>query len=252
MPRAYSEPRRDPRYEYRTPAGQTYITPPGLSTPPVLVRPPAHIRQPGHINPPAPRPYHGPHFEKGPAQEELWNARGSTQVFDPYQPLRSVAARPETRGRAHSIHQSRIQPVISDPYEKRPMPYTARAHADYAAYKSLSDVRGIIKNEVREAKKIKPGRTGEPPDSQREGIIHGMERAKAARIMANRSFQGREGFVQKYPQAYDNLDALESHNEQAQNERRSADKYRKSENKLNGNLQVWKERKRAFDLSRMR
>lgn len=58
--------------------------------------------------------------------------------------------------------------------------------------------------------------------------------------------------MQKYPQAYDNLDALESHNEQAQNERRSADKYRKSENKLNGNLQVWKERKRAFDLSRMR
>lgn len=185
MPRAYSEPRRDPRYEYRTPAGQTYITPPGLSTPPVLVRPPAHIRQPGHINPPAPRPYHGPHFEKGPAQEELWNARGSTQVWDPYQPMHPVAARPETRGRAHSYHQSRIESQISDPYEKRPMPYTARTAADHKAYKGPSEGHGRITVEVARAKAIPVGRKHVPSDSAREGIMHGKELAKSGRVMAN-------------------------------------------------------------------
>ncbi|KAJ5659392.1 hypothetical protein N7507_005843 [Penicillium longicatenatum] len=173
MPRAYSEPRYDPRYDYRTPNGQTYMTPQGLRNPDK------------GINPPPPVPYHGPHFEKAPAQEALWNSRGSTQVWDPYQPMPSVAARPETRGRAHSIHQSRIEPQISNPYEKRPMPYTARTEADHSAYKRPSDGHGGIGVAVGKAKVISVGRKHVPSESAREGIVHGIELAKSGRMMSN-------------------------------------------------------------------
>lgn len=98
-----------PKYETQRP-GRTYASPP-------------------------PESYHGRQFKNAGAQEQYWNSRGSTEVWDPSKPLSSVAARPDTYGLAHSYHESTLETEYSDPYKKRPNPYTARTEADYDAYK---------------------------------------------------------------------------------------------------------------------
>ena len=151
----------EPRYETRSP-GRTYAR-----------------------DEPRLKPYHGPHFERALAQEELWNARGSRDVWDPDQPERSVAARPETYGRAHSTHRSRMEHQYTDPYEKRPVPYTARTQADYDAYKKPSDGRRHISRELRERNRIPVGKNTYPEDSHREGILEGIGYARDGHRMAN-------------------------------------------------------------------
>ncbi|KAJ5578635.1 uncharacterized protein N7459_007599 [Penicillium hispanicum] len=190
-------------------------------------------------NSPPPKPYHGPHFEKGPAQEELWDARGSREVWDPYKPERSVAARPETHGRAHSIHQSRMEHHYSDPYEKRPVPYTARTRADYKAYKDPSEGHGWMSEKVGAAKNIQIGRKHFPEDSQRDAILEAREVATSGRYMANLAVQGRVGFEQKYPQAYESRDAIRRHTKQVTSQSDSAKSFRDSQEYLDHHLAAW-------------
>ena len=151
----------EPRYETRSP-GRTYAR-----------------------DEPRLKPYHGPHFERALAQEELWNARGSRDVWDPDQPERSVAARPETYGRAHSTHRSRVEHQYTDPYEKRPAPYTARTEADYDAYKRPSEGHRGISDEVGRCKATPVGRKHHPHESARDSLLRGRERATDGRRMAN-------------------------------------------------------------------
>lgn len=144
-------------------------------------------RNPGRAykNPVEPS-YYGPHFEKGPAQEKLWDERGCKEVWNPREPMRPVATRPETYGRAHSVHQSRMdQPRISDPYEKRPMPYKERTRADYDTYKYPSQDHGAIETEMNKYKHTKVGRKIEPKYSHRDDLLKGKELSKAGRYMAN-------------------------------------------------------------------
>lgn len=126
-----------PKYETRRP-GRTYASPP-------------------------PESYHGRQFKNAGAQEQYWNSRGSTEVWDPSKPLSSVAARPDTYGLAHSYHESTLEHEYSDPYKKRPNPYTARTKADYDAYKRPSDGHGGIAEEVRRYKDTPVGRKTPPP-----------------------------------------------------------------------------------------
>lgn len=136
---------------------------------------------------PHPEPsYYGPHFEKGPAQEKLWDDRKCKEVWDPRQPMRSAAARPETYGRAHSVHQSRMdQHQLSEPYQKRPMPYKSRTAADYQAYKVPSESHGAIGAEMKRYKETNVGRKHYPEDSHREDLLKAKELSKAGRCMAN-------------------------------------------------------------------
>lgn len=83
------------------------------------------------------------------------------------------------------MHQSRMEHQYSDPYEKRPVPYTARTKADYKAYKHPSDVHGSISQRVKEAKNINVGEKTYPEDSHRDGVLTGLWHATAGRNMAN-------------------------------------------------------------------
>ena len=148
-----------PKYETRRP-GRTYASPP-------------------------PESYHGQYFENAGAQEQYWDSRGSTEVWDPSKPLSSVAARPDTYGLAHSYHESTLEHGYSDPYKKRPNPYMARTKADYDAYKRPSDGHGGIAEEVRRYKNTPVGRKTSPHDYHRNSLIKGKNLAREGRDMAN-------------------------------------------------------------------
>ena len=101
-----------------------------------------------------PRPYHGPDFERAGAQEEYWNFRGMRDVYHPFGPKVSPPARPDTYGLAHDFREPRLEPEYSDPYEKRPNPYTARARADYRAYKRPSEAHGGLQADSNREKNL--------------------------------------------------------------------------------------------------
>lgn len=134
---------------------------------------------------PTPESYHGRQFVNAGAQEQYWNSRGSTEVWDPSKPLSSVAARPDTYGLAHSYHESTMEHEYSDPYKKRPNPYTARTKADYDVYKRPSEGHGGIAEEVRRYKDTPVGRKTSPHDYHRDNLIKGKNLAKEGRDMAN-------------------------------------------------------------------
>jgi hypothetical protein len=119
------------------------------------------------------------------AQEQYWDSLGSTEVWDPYKPLSSVATRPETYGLAHSYHESRSEHEYSDPYKKRPNPYTARAKAEYQAYKAPSEGHKDISELVRKYKDTPVGRKISPHDHHRDSLLEGKRLAREGRYMAN-------------------------------------------------------------------
>jgi hypothetical protein len=119
------------------------------------------------------------------AQEEYWNSRGSTEVWDPLKTMEPVAARPETYGRAHSYHEPRLEHEFTDPYKKRPHPYTARVNADYYAYKVPSDGHGAIATQVHHYKQTPVGRNTSPHEYHRDSLLEGKRLASKGRDMAN-------------------------------------------------------------------
>lgn len=52
----------------------------------------------------------------------------------------------------------------------------------------------------------------------------------------DRAVQARQGFVQKYPQAYQNVDAIKTHQEQVENRRTQASNLRRTQDKLEKRL----------------
>ncbi|KAK1141781.1 hypothetical protein N8T08_008446 [Aspergillus melleus] len=194
-----------------------------------------------------PPSYHGRRFEKATAQEQLWNARGGNEVWDPSKPLRSVAARPETHGRAHSFHQPIQEHKYSDPYVKRPHPYPPRVVADYKAYKDPSEGQRPFKKGAAKAKNVNTGRKAAPDDSARDALLEGMRHAKTGRDMANVAWSSRVGFHQKYPQSYQSRAAIDDHHEQIGNQRGSAMRFREDGDVIKGKLNEWKDRRAARD-----
>ncbi|QKX57662.1 uncharacterized protein TRUGW13939_04780 [Talaromyces rugulosus] len=190
--------------------------------------------------PPPPEPYHGRQFERAMVQEEYWNSRGSTQVWDPLKEMDSVAARPDTYGRAHTIcHESRLEHEYSDPYKKRPQPYTARADADYKAYKRPSEGHRVISQQVHSYKQTPVGRNVSPHEYHRDSLLEGKRLAREGRNMANIAAQSRTGFEQKYPQAYEDREAIKKHAHQGLSQKRSAGNYRDDDTYIDGRLAAW-------------
>ncbi|CRG91790.1 hypothetical protein PISL3812_08842 [Talaromyces islandicus] len=197
-------------------------------------------RRPGRVYAsPPPESYHGPHFDRAMAQEQYWDSIGSREVWDPSKQLSSVAARPETYGLAHSYHESRLEHEYSDPYEKRPSPYTRRAEADYKTYKRPSDGHGEIAEQVRKYKDTPVGRNISPHDFHRDSLLEGKRLAREGRDMSNLAAQSRLGFNQKYPQGYEDLTATENHMKQVRSQIEAARGFRKADNFIDGRLDAF-------------
>ncbi|KAI9932371.1 hypothetical protein ASPWEDRAFT_27364 [Aspergillus wentii DTO 134E9] len=209
------------------------------------VSPKYDARRPGRVYAsPSPERYHGRHFEKSPAQEQYWNSRGSTEVWDPLNPVntKGLAPRPATNGLAHSYHDPILETQYSDPYKKRPNPYTARTKADYAAYKGPSEGHGAIADKVASYKDMRIGRKVSPHEHHRASLYEGQDLAVQGRNMANIAAQSRTGFDHKYPQAYEDHAAIGRHVEEANKQRRSARNFREDDAFLDEKIGKWKER----------
>ena len=135
---------------------------------------------------PPPESYHGPHFERSDAQEEYWDSKGMRDVYHPFGELDDpIIARPDTYGLAHDFREPRLEHKYSDPYKKRPNPYTARTRADYDAYKGPSDSHGAIAKEVSAYKQIPLGNKAIPNNDHRRSLEKGKERSREGRVMSN-------------------------------------------------------------------
>jgi hypothetical protein len=73
----------------------------------------------------------GPHFEKGPAQEEIYDRRANGE--------RMLPGHPDLRDRAHSFHQPRQHHAYSDPFETRPPEWSNHMVAEYQRYHYSGD-----------------------------------------------------------------------------------------------------------------
>ncbi|KAJ5239650.1 hypothetical protein N7468_004269 [Penicillium chermesinum] len=208
-----------------------------------------------------PQTYHGPHFERAAAQEQIWNDRGSTKVWDPYQTTRPVVPGPEYQGRSHSIEREKMKaPEYPVPYEKRPMPWPRRLQAERESYHDFSDDHGALGALGRKGRDTLVGRKHEPTEAVRESLREGRNSAQDARVMANlyenlfptlllsideltifRGWSGRAGFVQKYPQAYESLEAIGHHAKQDKGHRSSAQGYADDVGAIDGKLRQWEQ-----------
>ncbi|KAJ5578277.1 uncharacterized protein N7459_007241 [Penicillium hispanicum] len=176
-----------------------------------------------------PPAYHGPHFEKGPVQEDIWNRRANGQTV----------TQQDVLGRAHSFEPPVRRHQYSDPYETRPMDFTPRMKDEYNHYSDLtkSKLHSTYRQAARNADAVRVGRNVPPTEEQCRAIEAGFAPASAARKLANSVVQARTGFDQKYPQAYQSIDAVESHRKEVANRRGSANDLRDLERRLADKLE---------------
>lgn len=136
-----------------------------------------------------PQSYHGPHFERSAAQDELWNQRGSNKVWDPLSknPMISVPPGPESRGRAHTIDRERTKPhEYTDPYKKNPSaPWPDRVSADYNSYKNASASHANVSEKLGPIKNLNTGKKVFPEVETRDMLMEGRRLAKDGRKKAN-------------------------------------------------------------------
>ncbi|KAJ5849147.1 hypothetical protein N7534_007836 [Penicillium rubens] len=163
----------------------------------------------------------GPHFEKGPAQEEIYDRRANGE--------RMLPGHPDLRDRAHSFHQPRQHHAYSDPFETRPPEWSNQMNLqNEAILKTAHDLR-----------------VGERwPFNPADGPIlqTAMVAARAETMKQNHVVQGREGFVQKYPQAYKDEKALGTHNTEVERRRGAAVRRRAQEGAVQGKYAIWAKR----------
>lgn len=195
---------------------------------------------------PLPTPSHyGPHFEKGPSQEEIWNTRKKKEIWHSEKEMDNLNVREEYRSRAHSFHEPVKRHQYSDPYEKRPVPWTDQMVAERDEYHRFSDVDRGVTQAITDAKKVRVGRKVTPIPDHGKQIMHGISIVKASRLETNRAVQSRTGFNQKYPQAYEEK-GLEGHTRQVNTNRTRAINMRKSEKELVKNYDTWKRRMESY------
>lgn len=153
-----------------------------------MTEPLYEVRDPqsGRRYAPAPAPsYYGPHFEKGPSQEEIWNTRQRKEVWHSQKRVDEVEFQDEYCRRAHTFHQPVHQHQYSTPYEVRPIPWTNQMSAEYNDYKRLEKKNEINRPPVKEAKDTTVGRKQLPTIAHGEIIESGISYAIAGRIGAN-------------------------------------------------------------------
>ncbi|KAK4868397.1 hypothetical protein LT330_007119 [Penicillium expansum] len=197
---------------------------------------PAYGQQP--VIPPKDQPKpskYGPHFQKGPQQEDIYNRRANGEIIPP--------GHPDLHDRAHSFHQPRQYHAYSDPFETRPEAWSNQMSAEHNKYHFAGDAKDAQTRQYEvDLKLANHAKTGprhpfDPANGQK--IKTGIAAAQALAIRANIVVQGRDGFVHKYPQAYKNEEALETHNDEVQRRRKAAQKKRAEYNALSADYDKW-------------
>lgn len=79
---------------------------------------------------PKPTKY-GPHFQKGPQQEEIYDRRANGE--------RIPLGHPDLRDRAHTFHQPRQHHAYSDPFDTRPQKWSKQMTAEHGIYHIAGD-----------------------------------------------------------------------------------------------------------------
>ncbi|KAJ5426325.1 hypothetical protein N7465_001395 [Penicillium sp. CMV-2018d] len=183
---------------------------------------------------PKPTKY-GPHFQKGPQQEEIYDRRANGERIPP--------GHPDLHNRAHTFHPPRQHPVYSDPFETRPQEWSNQMSAEHKLYHTAGD-----KNDPQARKnkavsdaayhlKVGPRHPFIPDHGPALKVA--IAAAEEIRTRENLAVQGREGFVQKYPQAYKTEAALERHDTEVKKRRKSAGKKGSTHNMLKDNYAKW-------------
>lgn len=135
---------------------------------------------------PAPAPsYHGPHFEKGPSQEEIWNTRQTKELWQSGKRIDEVTFRQEYCHRAHTFQQPVQKHQYSTPYEVRPTPWTNKMSAEYNEYKVLEDSNKVNRAGVKKANQTQVGRNYAPTQDHGRAIEDGISYAIAGRTVSN-------------------------------------------------------------------
>lgn len=153
-----------------------------------LTEPLYEVRDPhsGRRYAPCPAPsYYGPHFEKGPSQEEIWNTRQRKEIWRSEKKMDEAVFRDEYCRRAHTFQQPARQHQYSTPYEVRPLPWTNQMSAEYDEYKLLEQENEINRSGVKDAWKARVGRNHVPTVDHGRAIEAGISHANAGRIGAN-------------------------------------------------------------------
>lgn len=125
------------------------------------------------------KPTHfGPNFSQGPKQQEIFDRRQKGEVFH--------SGHPELCNRAHS-YDATGQHRFSDPYEKRPVPWTAQMKAEHGRYKDLGDGKRFhpFETVISPGKNVQFGRNSKPTDKDKKMIEAAQAAAITARYMAN-------------------------------------------------------------------
>lgn len=124
--------------------------------------------------------HYGPHFEKGPQQEEIFDRRAAGERFP--------KGHSELRDRAHTFHQPRQQHEYSDPYRKVPQPWTNQMTAEHRYYHALSDskVPKTSKEVAQKAQRLRFGPKNPPTNQQGKDIEKALGSAQQGRVLANR------------------------------------------------------------------
>ncbi|KAJ5530401.1 hypothetical protein N7527_003794 [Penicillium freii] len=183
---------------------------------------------------PKPTKY-GPHFQKGPQQEDIYNRRANGGEIP--------AGHPDLHDRAHTFHQPRQHHAYSDPFETRPEVWSNQMRAEHGMYHIAGDRKDAQtrQNEanLHIANHARVGARHPFNPANGPNIKTGIVAAQALVIRENTVVQGRDGFVHKYPQAYKAEKALQTHDEEVMRRRKAA-KYRRDEMvKLQVNYDKW-------------
>ncbi|CAI7597532.1 unnamed protein product [Penicillium viridicatum] len=79
---------------------------------------------------PKPTKY-GPHFQKGPQQEDIYDRRANGE--------RIIPGHPDLHNRAHTFHPPRQHHAYSDPFETRPQEWSNQMKAEHKLYHTAGD-----------------------------------------------------------------------------------------------------------------
>ncbi|KAJ6134669.1 hypothetical protein N7523_000991 [Penicillium sp. IBT 18751x] len=185
--------------------------------------------------PPHTKSKFGPEFKKGPLHEEIYDRRAQGEVIPSNARI--------LQGRSHSIVLPPDQHRYSDPYEKRTQPYTPMMKKEYEEYKNTGDGPqgswSAYNEEIGKSKDLQIGRRTVPTNEHGRSFVAGIKKADEAVAASNRAGQSRQGFEHKYPQAYENMAAIQTHHLQITALRSKSASYREDQQYLQDKQAKW-------------
>ncbi|KAM0089024.1 hypothetical protein ACP6JD_007653 [Aspergillus fumigatus] len=105
------------------------------------------------------------------------------------------------------------QPRMPDPYVKRPNPYPEEVEKDYDEYKKYHDLNSEARQKSKNNHLLL--RTSENNPRYRQIMETVRDTAHDSMIAANNASAARAGFDHKYPYAYENPGAKQTHQKTA-------------------------------------